>query len=279
MSRAPVFVGGMFKSGTTLLRAMLSQHSAIASGLETYWFSWNWEQRQGPQFQEALDRLSTFFDLDREALIALAQAAPTSEDFLDRMMRMVAERDGKPRWAEKTPGNVAHVDRIWAHWQDAQVVHIIRDPRDIFASLVEARKWDTAEDFASRWCDIVGQGERLRVRLQPSSDRYLAIRYEELIGSPENTMRTVVSFLGETWEPAAAKFEGRAEDFQKVRDATGKESTTLARLRQPLGGERVGIWERVLSESQVEDIRAAVASRGFGDLYEQITRGAAPAGF
>ena len=279
ISSAPVFVGGMFKSGTTLLRAMLSQHSAIASGLETYWFSWDWEQRRGPQFQEALDRLATFFDLDREALVGLAQAAPTPEEFLDRMMRKVADRDGKRRWAEKTPGNVAHVDRIWSHWQDGQVVHIIRDPRDVFASFVEARKWDTAEEFADRWCDIVGHGERLRVRLRPAPDRYLAIRYEDLIRSPEDTMRAVVAFLGEMWEPAAGKFEGRGEDFDKVRDATGKESTTLARLRQPLGGERVGIWQRVLSESQVEGLRGAIASRGFGNLYEQIALGAAPAGF
>lgn len=278
MSRAPVFIGGMFKSGTTLLRAMLSQHGAIASGLETYWFGWDWEKRQEPEFQQALDRLTTFFDLDRAELAVMAQAAPTPEGFLDTMMRAVADRDGKRRWAEKTPGNVAHVDRIWAHWSDAPVVHIIRDPRDIFASLVEAKKWDTAEEFASRWCAIVGEGERLRVRLQPDSDHYHAIRYEDLIRAPEPTMRAVLAFLGEPWEPAVAKFEGRGEDFDKVRDATGKESTTLARLRQPLGDERVGIWQRVLSAAQVAEIRAAVEARGFAELYDRIVGGAAPAG-
>ena len=45
MLRAPIFIGGMFKSGTSLLRAMLGQHSAIASGLETYWFDWDWAAR------------------------------------------------------------------------------------------------------------------------------------------------------------------------------------------------------------------------------------------
>jgi hypothetical protein len=33
--QAPTFIGGIFRSGTTLLRAMLAQHSTIASGLET----------------------------------------------------------------------------------------------------------------------------------------------------------------------------------------------------------------------------------------------------
>ena len=41
---SPIFIGGLFKSGTTLLRAMLGQHSAIASGLETQWFKMDWEK-------------------------------------------------------------------------------------------------------------------------------------------------------------------------------------------------------------------------------------------
>ena len=39
MSSNPIFVGGYFKSGTSLLRALLGQHPDIASGLETHWFA------------------------------------------------------------------------------------------------------------------------------------------------------------------------------------------------------------------------------------------------
>lgn len=38
VNNAPIFIGGLYKSGTSLLRAMLGQHSNIASGLETFWF-------------------------------------------------------------------------------------------------------------------------------------------------------------------------------------------------------------------------------------------------
>ena len=37
MESSPAFVGGMYKSGTSLLRAMLGRHSRIFTGLETQW--------------------------------------------------------------------------------------------------------------------------------------------------------------------------------------------------------------------------------------------------
>jgi hypothetical protein len=271
VSRAPIFIGGMFKSGTTLLRAMLGQHSVIASGLETYWFDWEWARRDSAEMRRRLERLAEYFDMDAVAVLGMARAAPSPEAFLDALMAELTRRQGKKRWAEKTPGNIAHVDRIWKAWPDAQIVHIIRDPRDIFASLVEAKKWDTAPEFADRWAATVGRGERLLAELRPGAHSYLAIRYESLIAAPDATMRRVMDFLREPWEPQVAAFSGRQEDFDKVLEATGKASTTLERLKEPLTGERVGIWPQVLSSAQVAAIQQAVAARGFADLYDRLT--------
>jgi hypothetical protein len=271
VSRAPIFIGGMFKSGTTLLRAMLGQHSAIASGLETYWFDWNWAQRDSTEMRRTLERLAGYFDMSADAVTALASSAPSPEAFLSTLMDELARKGGKPRWAEKTPGNIAHIDRIWKGWPDAQVVHIIRDPRDIFASLVEAKKWDSVAEFAERWTATIGRCERLLAELRPGAQSYLAIRYEDLIGAPESTMRRVVDFLRERWEPQVGSFSGRQEDFDKVLQATGKASTTLERLKEPLTGERVGIWPQVLSPAQLAAIQQAVAARGFADLYDRLT--------
>jgi hypothetical protein len=262
----------MFKSGTTLLRAMLGQHSGIASGLETYWFDWDWSQRETDGMRRTLERVAGYFDMSAERVIGLAGSAATPEAFLSILMDELARKEGKRRWAEKTPGNIAHIDRIWRAWPDAQILHIIRDPRDIFASLVEARKWDSAGEFAERWVATIGRGESLVSELKPKAQSYLAVRYEDLIRQPEVTMRGVVEFLREPWEAQVAAFSGRQEDFDKVLEATGKASTTLERLKEPLTGERVGIWAQVLSPAQLAEIRQAVAARGFGDLYDRITR-------
>ncbi len=271
MSRAPIFIGGMFKSGTSLLRAMLGQHSAIASGLETYWFDWDWSARESEAMKVMYGRLAHFFDMSVAEVTGMAMASATAETFLATLMAEVARRQGKPRWAEKTPGNIAHADRIWAAWPDAKIVHIIRDPRDVFASLVEAKKWDSPEEFADRWVSTIGRGLRLKSEINPSASSYLAIRYEDLIAAPEETMRRVIDFIGESWEPAAGQFSGRQEDFDKVLEATGKASTTLERLKEPLSGERVGIWPQVLTQKQLTEISRAIQARGYGDIYERVT--------
>jgi hypothetical protein len=263
----------MFKSGTTLLRAMLGEHSAIASGLETYWFNWNWAERDSAKMQGKIVQLAGFYDLPSDEVVALAQSAPSTEAFLDALMNELASKLGKRRWAEKTPGNIAHVDRIWSFWPNAQVIHITRDPRDVFASLREARKWDSVEEFAERWCNTIGAGTELINKINPDDTAYLVIRYEDLIDAPEATMRRVVSFLNEDWEPQVGTFSGRDGDFEKVRDATGKASTTLERLKEPLTNQRVGIWRNILADKDIADIKDAIASRGFGEVYGRAVAG------
>lgn len=272
MPGLPIFIGGMFKSGTTLLRAMLAQHSAIAAGLETYWFDLDWKNRNSATMLDRIDRLADYYEFDIEMIHRLVNLSSTPELFLDALMEMVAARENKSRWAEKTPGNIAHLDRIWASWPKAQVIHIIRDPRDAFASLVEASKWDTPDEFADRWCATVGKGSLLIDVYRPEDDIYLEIRYEHLVANPESTTRQILDFLNEPWEDQVAAFSGRKEDFDKVLHATGKASTTLERLKKPLTAQRVGIWRRVLNSEQIFAIEDAISERGYSSLYDRIIR-------
>ena len=67
MTAAPVFIGGMFKSGTSLLRAMLGQHRNIASGLETYWFEVDPRAglgRDGEPIGPYLARLAAYYGME-----------------------------------------------------------------------------------------------------------------------------------------------------------------------------------------------------------------------
>lgn len=269
-ARAPIFVGGMMKSGTTLLRAMLGQHRAIAAGLESQWFLWDWAAKDTPAFDTRLDRLATFFDLPRQRVAAHCRASATAEAFLDALMADLAAAAGKPRWCEKTPGNVAHLERIWAHWPDAHVIHIIRDPRDAYASYIGTGKTRTPEDYAVRWLAIMAENAAQVARLRPQPERYLEIRYETLCLHPEATMRRVIAMVGADWDPACAVFAGKGDEFQKVLDATGHASTTLERLKQPLTTDRLQIWPEVLDPRQLAGFHAALDAAGAGDLARRL---------
>lgn len=268
-SARPLFVGGMFKSGTSLLRAMLGNHSAVASGLETYWFEIDWANRDAPETRERFRLIAAFFELTEAEQGELIARSGSAEMYLDALMALVAAREGKPRWAEKTPGNVRHVDRIRAHWPAATVLHIIRDPRDIFASLREAKKWDTVEVFMGKWASVMRAVEAFRAA-ELLEAGYVELRYETLVTDPEGTMRAVCAATDLPFEPAVAAFDGKADDFAKVSAATGKESTTLARLATPLTRSRVGIWRDILRAEEERALSEAAAAAGLGAVYERI---------
>ena len=159
---------------------------------------------------------------------------------------------------------------ILAAWPDAQIIHIIRDPKDVFASLLESKKWDSVEEFTERWCGIFGAVETFR-RVQPKKEgSYLELRYETLVSDPITTTRQLCAFLDEPWNEQLASFSGKPGDYEKVLSVTGKSSTTLSRLGQPLTAGRIGVWREVLSEAQISALRNAVANRGLEAVFRRI---------
>jgi Sulfotransferase family len=267
LSRDPVFIGGMFKSGTSLLRAMLGRHSRIFAGLETQWLAQ--DGRNAPaERREWLDRLAIFFDVPRSALEQAVGDEVQADACLDRLMRLLSTRDGKPRWAEKTPYNVSAIDRILTYWPDAKIIHVVRDPRDVYASMVEIEKWKEPAVFANHWCNtVVAARDWLGGEGYPA---YHELRYEKLVLAPETIMREALAFLGEPWEPAVAMFDGRPQDFERVQRATGKLSATLRRLALPLTDSRIGVWAKIIGQKGWEPIRGELSRRGYERLVAAL---------
>jgi len=269
-NNSPIFIGGLYKSGTTLLRAMLGQHSRIASGLETYWFDIDWEGVRNGNFTDQMNRLSHFFELNIDAMHQMIYESTSVKEFLEALLGGFAAKEGKYRWAEKTPGNVVHMDKIVKLWPEAQIIHIIRDPKDVYASLRQAKKWDTIEEFMNRWCTFIGSAEKHKATLDLNEKRYLEVRYEILVKDPFDSMKRVLSFLNEDFEENVAYFTGKNEDYKKVLETTGKASTTLDRLRKPLSTGRVGIWREILEKSEIDALRQAAEENNMLDIFEKL---------
>ena len=266
----PIFIGGYFKSGTSLLRAMLGQHCAIAAGLESYWFDLDWNGPRDKTFQAHIDRLQKFYGMDKAYVSTLIDQSKNALNFLDRFLSAYATREGKKRWAEKTPGNILYLDRIYNEFPNAKVIHIVRDPKDVLASHRQARKWDSVPVFVEMWCRFFGTNLKLQNELAPDPENYITIRYESLIIDPVTTMRKVVNFLEEEWEDTIGHFSGKDDEYNKVLAITGKASTTLERLSKPLTRDRIGIWRSILPEEEIIAVRDGVRKNGLLPLFMKI---------
>ncbi len=168
---------------------------------------------------------------------------------LDVIMSDFAERNGKQRWSEKTPDQPA--SGILQLFPEAQIIHILRDPRDVVASRLET-PWDdqNARELAAAWrwftLDAIKAG-----RVGPA--HYLQIRYEDLTSDPEAVIRLVCCFLQEEYEPAMVSSpELRAGTIASLA------APWQSRVFEPISAERQGRHRATMSRLQRASVAAVV---------------------
>jgi hypothetical protein len=123
-------------------------------------------------------------------------------DFLRIVMDAVAAEQGVHRWADNTPLHLLSMAEIKKAIPNAQFVHIIRDGRDVSMSLSRlgwphSHPWDAKHRLAISglyWKWLVSQGRESGRKLGSS---YLELRYEELVGRPQEALATLSDFIGD----------------------------------------------------------------------------------
>jgi LPS sulfotransferase NodH len=210
----PIFVIGHQRSGTTLLQSLLGAHSRIAAPPELYFIyrvahhaEYFGELTDDGNLRRALrEALDAPLDIlaacgwEFDTLLERARQGPrTYRGLFEALMGDFAERQGKVRWSEKSPGQT--LGEAYALVPDAQFVHIVRDPRDVVASSVRAPMTEPDVTAIARgWRDFTLRNVRRGFVIGPA--QYLQLRYEDLTRDPAAVLRIVCAFLGEDYEPA-----------------------------------------------------------------------------
>jgi len=281
---APIFIGGLIKSGTSLVRAMLGQHSKIASGLETYWFDMNWpnDERMGNhqpglpgRYEHDLDRqierLGVFFKMPKEAVNEIKENSNNPEDFLNQFMNHYTHNVGKARWLEKTPGNILHIPRILSTWPNAKILVCVRNPLDVYASCKESGLKDDPTDFGELWNYYYSSYATSLSSGLLNDDNHMVVSYEQLITSTQQMMGSIMEFLGESFEPSVAEYKGQSEEFDIVKEVTGKESTTLNRMKKGITNSRIDIYKNIVSKDEIEVMKSLAHQAGLSDMWRSFS--------
>jgi hypothetical protein len=203
-ARAPIFVVGTGRSGTTLLRFMLCAHPRIYIAHETgfYLFESLYPRKAARrQFLDYYFRTASFRWLRVDAasvLAGLPDPLPRERtaDAFTAIMRLKAAQYGRVRYGDKTPAHAAYLRRIFADYPEARVIYMVRDPRSVSLSLSRT-PWGSASLGANaRYC-----ADDVR-KVAPFLERLLAVRLEDLLGEPRGTMERILDFVGEPWDEA-----------------------------------------------------------------------------
>lgn len=123
-----------------------------------------------------------------------------------RIFELYARRHSKDRYADKTPRYLAHLPLLAEVFAKGRFVHIIRDGRNVALSQLELETGPRPPNLvvaARRWSRVVTAARTAGASMP---ERYLEVRYEDLIEGPEGVLETICRFLSLTFEPEMTRF-------------------------------------------------------------------------
>ena len=274
MTPPPLFVLGVSRSGTTLLRVVLDRSPGIAIPDESFFIPLLARRHRGSvdraRFVDDLRRLPTLcaWGLSAEDIAPHLPPDPHAGEAIAAIFEAYAAKERKPRWGDKTPMYMRHLPLLERLFPAAQYVHLIRDGRDAALSFLRmpagtfTRTWahpDTAAEFACLWRSEVSEARELGKRLGPA--RYIEVRYEDLIAGAEDVVEGICDFAGLPYEAAMLDYAGAVDVSQKPHQQ---------RLLQPLTpGARE--WR---TQMDADDVRAfeSIAGELLADLGYEVAQ-------
>lgn len=215
---APVFICGMFRSGSTLAEQILAGHSRVTAGGELGLI---------PALAGRLRPYPQSLAAGGPELVARARAL-----YLEALE---TARPGATLVTDKRPDNFLHIGLIKAMFPAARIVHTVRDPLDTILS-----NWflhlDASMPHALDLEDMAhwhGQYRRLMAHWKALYPDILDLDYDGLVRDPRPAIEGLLQYLGLDWEEAVL-------DFHKA--DTGVRTASVWQVREPLYVRSSGRW-------------------------------------
>jgi len=275
---APVFVLGCGRSGTKFLYHTLLS----AGGFAVYYAESNAFNLLGLRFGNLARRASRRRLLDayyKSMLFERTGLAPAdieervmnhcrnAGDFLRIVMEAIASKQGEPRWAECTPLHLLYLPLIKKLVPDALVIHIIRDGRDVTASLhrigwIRPLPWDRSRALlvpAIFWRWIVSKGRRYG---QAMGGDYMEVHYEDAVLHPRETLARISQFIEQDldYDRVQKVALGSLQNPNSSFRGDGKEAEA----------QTIGRWKKFTLE-QIRGIESAIGDLLLATGYELST--------
>jgi tetratricopeptide (TPR) repeat protein len=240
--RAPIFVVGLPRSGSTLIEQIIASHSQVEGTSELPYIgrltkSLNHNRADAMRYPRVLGELQPrhFHRL--------------GQDYLDMAARHRLQ--GTVHFIDKMPNNFPSAGFIHSILPNAKIIDARRDPMDACVGNLR-QLYAKGQTFSYDQCDI-GEYYLQYLRMMAHWDnvlpgKILRVQYEDVVADLETQVRRILDFLELPWEDNCLRFHAT---LRSVRTASSEQ------VRQPIYDSSVGFWRHYASH--LDELREILA--------------------
>lgn len=269
------FIIGNPRSGTSLLRLMLNQHSEIIVPPEAGFMVYFFNKYYRKNLKLAQNHKSCIKDIQNSkkfnfwklnlyesSINSKLQKTHSYLELCDKVYALYANQQKKKYlWiGDKNNFHIDYINLLSSNFPNCKFIHIVRDGRDIAASynkLEKLRKPDNSfyfpkipksvKDISINWKNNLNKIDEEFSKI--SENRTITIKYEDLVNKPVEILEIIMSYLGLKFDIKMLNYHhnNRLKFDEPIEFYDWKKNTF-----NPLSNKRVGTHLSVLSKSEIE---------------------------
>lgn len=266
------FIVGVGRSGTTLLMSMLDAHPEIAMPPESKFLQKYVLPNRKIIPKKALDILKKdqFLNMFPFDVIEYFNLLFKNEKYFSWEKAYLCLLDkyrfqqNKKYIGDKDPKLIEHLPSIYNLFPKTKILHIIRDPRDVFLSRQRAG-WSKDKSWFSNMVAYQIQYNLGRINGRKYfHNNYYDVTYEQLVKTPERVLKELMDFLGLSYSSKMINFYNSAESIIGTKEKEWKNN-----VNKPLLINNFDKWKKELDRNTVIMIEGICDSVFFDELYKK----------
>ncbi len=272
--QSPLFIVGNSRSGTTMMMRVFDKHSSIHAINEPHFYETYWspaDDKKCISKAEAEKLLRKLLTRQREGYFEKPKSGSYQDEIndwigklpsdklqslciYDRFIHEETRANGKEIPCEKTPQNIFYIKEILAHFPNALIIVMMRDPRSVLLS--QKKKWKrkflggsfitTREvlrllinyhpiTMSRLWNSAAKAGERYQDHPQVHF-----VRFEDLVQNADEVLNNLCEHIGINYE----------ENMQKI-PVSSSSSEADSKNQLGINTRSVDRWKKGLSSSEI----------------------------